>query len=193
MIVADGFYEFTKPRIRPRSAGQVLFTVNDTPSSASPACGARPQVGEAYTMLTREPGPDVAPYHNRGVAVLAREQWADWLDPAKPAAEVLRPLPEGSLGGGAGRVANASSLPPRERSEDLAGEQVQLAGEGEEVHGQIAADEAVIGGQVTLEREIAVRQARRRAKRHSAAQKAKVRSAARLEVAPGGSDQPTAG
>lgn len=48
-------------------------------------------------MLTMPPGPDVAPYHDRQVAVLDRDQWADWLDPTVPAGSVLRTLPAGSL------------------------------------------------------------------------------------------------
>ena len=52
---------------------------------------------EAFTMLTTEPGPDVAPYHNRQVAVLTREQWRAWLDPAAPVKNMLGPLPGGTL------------------------------------------------------------------------------------------------
>ncbi len=58
---------------------------------------AAPEVGEAWTMLTVAPGPDVAPYHDRQVVVLDRGDWARWLDPAVPAAEILKPLPAGSL------------------------------------------------------------------------------------------------
>ena len=50
-----------------------------------------------FTMLTTEPGPDVAPYHERQVAVLPRAAWIDWLDLARPEAALLRPLPTGSL------------------------------------------------------------------------------------------------
>jgi putative SOS response-associated peptidase YedK len=48
-------------------------------------------------MLTTEPGPDVAPYHNRQIVVLNREDWARWLDAQIPAKDILRPLPRGSL------------------------------------------------------------------------------------------------
>jgi putative SOS response-associated peptidase YedK len=54
-------------------------------------------VGEAFTMLTCPPGPDIAPYHSRQVVVLGRENWARWLDPAVPAASLCVPLPAGSL------------------------------------------------------------------------------------------------
>jgi putative SOS response-associated peptidase YedK len=48
-------------------------------------------------MLTTEAGPDVVPYHNRQVVVLQREDWGAWLDLTRPEAELLRPLPTGSL------------------------------------------------------------------------------------------------
>ena len=54
-------------------------------------------LGEAFTMLTMDAGPDVAPYHHRQIIPLARDQWADWLDPNVPAKEVLRWLPQGTL------------------------------------------------------------------------------------------------
>lgn len=50
-----------------------------------------------FTMLTTEPGPDVAPYHNRQVVVLQPADWAAWIHLTKPEAELLRPLPRGSL------------------------------------------------------------------------------------------------
>ena len=53
--------------------------------------------GEAFTILTTEPGPDVAPIHNRQVVVLERADWLAWLDLTRPEAELLRPLPAGSL------------------------------------------------------------------------------------------------
>jgi putative SOS response-associated peptidase YedK len=51
----------------------------------------------AFTMLTTAPSADVEPYHNRQVAVLRPEDWTVWLYLTKPEAELLRPLPEGSL------------------------------------------------------------------------------------------------
>jgi putative SOS response-associated peptidase YedK len=99
LIVADGFYEFTAPAdAAKKRKDKWLFTLKDHQWFCIAGLWRNdPQVGEAYTMLTAEPGPDVAPYHNRGVAVLGREQWAGWLDPAIPAAEILRPLLAGSL------------------------------------------------------------------------------------------------
>jgi putative SOS response-associated peptidase YedK len=99
LIVADGFYEFTAPtEPGKKRKDKWLFTV---PGEAwfciAGLWRAEPAVGEAYTMLTTEPGADVAPFHNRQVAVLRRADWGRWLDPAIPAGELLVPLPAGSL------------------------------------------------------------------------------------------------
>jgi putative SOS response-associated peptidase YedK len=48
-------------------------------------------------MLTTEPGPDVSPYHNRQAVVLRPNAWADWIYLTRPEAELLQPLPPGSL------------------------------------------------------------------------------------------------
>jgi putative SOS response-associated peptidase YedK len=53
--------------------------------------------GEAFTLLTTEPSPDVAPIHDRQMVVLERVDWLAWLDLTRPEAELLRPLPVGSL------------------------------------------------------------------------------------------------
>jgi putative SOS response-associated peptidase YedK len=52
---------------------------------------------EAFTLLTTEPGPDVAPIHDRQMVVLDRPDWLAWLDLIRPESELLRPLPAGSL------------------------------------------------------------------------------------------------
>jgi len=99
LIVADGFYEFTA-HTDPKSKRKHkwLFTKADEPwFCIAGLWRTTPDVGEAFTMLTTEPGPDVAPYHSRQIVVLDRAQWNDWLDPAVPANEVLKPLPAGSL------------------------------------------------------------------------------------------------
>ena len=49
-------------------------------------------------MLTCPPGPDVAPTHDRQVAVLRQSDWKAWLDCSAPAGELIRTLPGGSLG-----------------------------------------------------------------------------------------------
>jgi putative SOS response-associated peptidase YedK len=100
LIVADGFYEFTTP-LEPRKdkrKDKWLFTVLGEPwFCIAGLWRSNAEVGEAFTMLTTEPGPDVAPYHNRQIAVLTREQWRDWLDPLVPAGGLLRPCRQGML------------------------------------------------------------------------------------------------
>ena len=98
LILADGFYEFTKPADpKQKNKDRWLFT-----SPAEPMIGIAglvrtvPECGEAWTMLTTEPGADVADYHSRQVAVLPSAAWRSWLDGA-PARELLAPLPAGSL------------------------------------------------------------------------------------------------
>jgi putative SOS response-associated peptidase YedK len=55
---------------------------------------ANKDVGEAFTMLTTEPGPNTAPYHHRQIAVLDQ---ADWLDRSVSAKTMLKPLQKGFL------------------------------------------------------------------------------------------------
>jgi putative SOS response-associated peptidase YedK len=90
------FYEFTgsrypKTKWRFRLKDEVWFCLA---ALARPATGDWP---ESFTLLTTPPGADVAPYHDRQVAVLRRDQWEAWLDPAVEAQALLGPLPEGSL------------------------------------------------------------------------------------------------
>lgn len=99
LIVADGFYEFTKPDDpKKKLKDKWLFTKRDEPIFCIAGIWrAHPTVGEAFTMLTMPPGPDIAPYHDRQIAVLDRSLWADWLDTEVPAADILRTLSSGSL------------------------------------------------------------------------------------------------
>jgi putative SOS response-associated peptidase YedK len=99
LILADGFFEFTPqedPKAKRKHKWQ--FTLNDQPMFAIAGLWrADPGVGEAFTMLTTEPGEDVRRYHNRQVVVLPPSEFGPWLDPAVPAREVLKPLSPGSL------------------------------------------------------------------------------------------------
>jgi putative SOS response-associated peptidase YedK len=52
---------------------------------------------EAYAILTVEANPDFAPYHDRQMAVLRREQRLAWLDSLAPEDVLLRPLAAGSF------------------------------------------------------------------------------------------------
>jgi putative SOS response-associated peptidase YedK len=64
-------------------------------------------VGEAFSLLTMDAGPDIAPYHHRQIIPLPRDKWAAWLDPRTPAEAVLQWLPSGIL-----EVAQVYGKPP---------------------------------------------------------------------------------
>jgi putative SOS response-associated peptidase YedK len=96
LVPASHFYEFTgarspKAKWKFTKAGEAWF------------CFAglwRPMPdgsGQAFTLLTVEPGPDVAPIHDRQMAILERDEWLAWLDLSRPERELLKPLPAGSL------------------------------------------------------------------------------------------------
>jgi putative SOS response-associated peptidase YedK len=99
LILADSFFEFT-PQADPKAKRKHKwkFTLRDQPMFAIAGLWrADEKVGEAFTMLTTEPGEDVRPYHNRQVVVLPPAEFGRWLDPLVPARELLRPAPSGTL------------------------------------------------------------------------------------------------
>lgn len=99
LIIADGFYEFTAPTDPTKKRkDKWLFTLK----GRSWFCIAGiwrsdPKIGEAFTMLTMPPGPDIEPYHDRQIVILDPSSWIDWLDPSIPAQQLIRPLPVGTL------------------------------------------------------------------------------------------------
>jgi putative SOS response-associated peptidase YedK len=99
LIPVDGFYEFTAPADpKAKRKHKWLFTEPGQPFLCIAGIWRTHEVvGEAFTMLTTEPGPDVAPYHGRQVAVLDRSRWSGWLDGSAPARELIGPLPAGTL------------------------------------------------------------------------------------------------
>jgi putative SOS response-associated peptidase YedK len=99
LIVADGFFEFTKPEDpKAKRKHKWRFTLNGAETfGIAGLWRTDPTVGEAWTMLTAEPGPDVKPFHNRQIVVLPPREFRRWLDVSIPAAEVCKPLPAGSL------------------------------------------------------------------------------------------------
>lgn len=99
LIVADGFYEFTYPAEKgKKKKDKWLFTKRDEPIFCIAGIWRDAKdVGEAYTMLTMEPGPDIKPYHDRQIVILERSAWADWLNPAISAKSLIKPLPAGTL------------------------------------------------------------------------------------------------
>ena len=95
LIPASAFFEFTgtkSPKSKWRFArhgGPILAIAGLWREDA--------KFGDAFTMLTTAPGPDIAPFHDRQVVVLPVQDWASWLYLNKPEAELLKPLPAGSL------------------------------------------------------------------------------------------------
>jgi len=58
---------------------------------------ALPDWPEAFAILTVEANPDMAPYQDRQMAVLRREQRMHWLDLLRPEHELLVPQPGGAF------------------------------------------------------------------------------------------------
>jgi len=97
LVLADGFYEFTSPD-DPKQKKKNCWLFKP-PGDFAIAGIARDhaEVGEAFTLLTVPPGEDIAPYHNRQVAVLRSADWRGWLDGSVPAGELLKPCAAGTL------------------------------------------------------------------------------------------------
>jgi putative SOS response-associated peptidase YedK len=96
LVPASAFFEFTGKRY-PKAKHR--FALKDAPFMAIAGIWRETEGDDppAFTMLTTAPSADVAPYHDRQVAVLRPEDWAAWLFLTKPEAELLMPLPKGSL------------------------------------------------------------------------------------------------
>jgi putative SOS response-associated peptidase YedK len=93
LIPADGFYEFTDPEPGQKLKTKWLFTMRDIELF----CIAGVVKNDAFAMLTVDPGPDMAPYHNRQIVVLEPGQWQGWLTSAEPESEFIKPAPAGLL------------------------------------------------------------------------------------------------
>ena len=95
LVPASHFFEFTgtkspKTKWKFTKVGEDWFCF---------ACLWRPMAtgGEAFTLLTTEPSPDVAPIHDRQMVVLERSDWSAWLEQTGNEADLLKALPAGSL------------------------------------------------------------------------------------------------
>lgn len=98
LVLCDGFYEFTDPADpKQKRLDKWLFTLKEHRWFCMAGVWREYEGGEAFSLLTMDAGPDIAPYHHRQIIPLAREQWADWLDPRVPSGDILGWLPEGSL------------------------------------------------------------------------------------------------
>lgn len=98
LVIADGFYEYTNPADPKQKRKDCwLFSPREGEVAIAGVTRESPGVGEAFTLLTVPPGPDITPYHHRGVALLTPPQWRSWLDGSARCVEVLHPSVEGSL------------------------------------------------------------------------------------------------
>ncbi|MFD3263583.1 SOS response-associated peptidase family protein [Phenylobacterium ferrooxidans] len=94
LIFADGFFEYTAPlapKVKLKDKHQFTMVGQDwfwIVGIVKEGC---------FSMLTAGPGPDVAPYHDRGIIPLAPKAGLDWLTLARPQAALLTPPPAGSL------------------------------------------------------------------------------------------------
>jgi putative SOS response-associated peptidase YedK len=91
LVLADAFYEFTTPA-DPKQKRKDCWRF--TPPGEFAIAGLLrqdPKVGEAFTLLTVPPGPDIAPYHNRQIALLEPPQWRAWLDGSARSTDLLQP------------------------------------------------------------------------------------------------------
>lgn len=92
-VPADGFYEFTDALPGQKRKTRWLFTLADNPVFWI----AGVVRDGAFALLTTEPGPDIAPYHNRQIVILPTGRVMEWLDLSAPEKVLLTPLPGGSL------------------------------------------------------------------------------------------------
>ena len=94
LIPSEGFYEFTAPA-DPKAKRKDRWLITLT---GEPWFWIAGLIREgAWAMLTTAPGPDIAPFHDRQPVVLRRAQALDWLTLARPEAELLTTLPEGTF------------------------------------------------------------------------------------------------
>ena len=96
LVPASHFFEFTGAK-SPKSKWKFTKAGEDWFCFAGLWRSMPDGAGEAFTLLTTEPGPDVAPIHDRQMVILDRQDWLPWLDVTRPEVELLRPLPAGNL------------------------------------------------------------------------------------------------
>ncbi|WP_077145614.1 SOS response-associated peptidase family protein [Sphingopyxis sp. KK2] len=90
LVLCDGFYEFTDPTDKAQKRlDKWLFTLKDHRWFCMAGIWRDAHVGEAFSLLTMEAGPDIAAYHHRQIIPLPRDRWAAWLDPRIPASDIL--------------------------------------------------------------------------------------------------------
>ncbi|HUG46379.1 MAG TPA: SOS response-associated peptidase family protein [Sphingomicrobium sp.] len=99
LVPMDGFYEYTSPAEpdRKRKDRWLFRPAGDREFAIAGLLRSHLETGEAFTLLTCPPGPDVEPYHNRQIALLRPDQWRAWLDGSARSADLLGPTAAGEL------------------------------------------------------------------------------------------------
>ncbi len=84
LAIADGFYEFTAPEDpKAKRKDRRLFSpVEGGLLGIAAVNRTTPEVGEAFSLLTAEPSPEVAAIHNRQIILPSPTHWLEWLDPS---------------------------------------------------------------------------------------------------------------
>lgn len=99
LVPLDGFYEYTRPD-DPKQKRKDCWLFRPAEGKQFAIAGLlrpHPELGEAFTLLTCPPGPDVETYHNRQIALLRPDQWREWLDGSARSLDLLGPTPAGAL------------------------------------------------------------------------------------------------
>ncbi len=109
LVPASHFFEFTGSK-SPKSKWKFTKAGEDWFCFAGLWRRIPDGAGEAFTLLTTEPGSDVAPIHDRQMVILDRVDWLAWLDLTLPETELLRPLSGRVSGGRASPVIASVSL-----------------------------------------------------------------------------------
>lgn len=100
LIPASAFFEFTAP-VRPGQKRKDRWRFERADGDWMGIAGLwKPGEGNhppVFTLLTCEPGPEVAAIHNRQIVVLEPQDWRAWLAAGRPEEEILRPSPKGTF------------------------------------------------------------------------------------------------
>ena len=97
LVLADSFFEFTTPEDPKQKKKNCWLFKPDTEFAIAGITRDDAKVGEAFTLLTVPPGKDIAPYHNRQIALLTPPQWKFWLDHSMKSVDMLAPSVPGTL------------------------------------------------------------------------------------------------
>lgn len=94
LVPADAFYEYTAPQakgVKLKDRHRFIMTEADwfwIAGIVKEGC---------FSLLTTEPGPDVAPYHDRQIVTFGPAEGLDWLTLARPMGDMLRAAPGGTF------------------------------------------------------------------------------------------------